>query len=100
MQSSVAHDSLADVLERVLEKGIVIAGDVTVAIAGTELLTIKIRLLVTTVDKAMAIGINWWERDPALCQLGDGTADEAAHLRLRLAEMEERLARIEGRARA
>ncbi|MEL6208831.1 MAG: gas vesicle protein [Pseudomonadota bacterium] len=64
--SPISHDSLADILERVLDKGVVIAGDVTVAIAGVELLSVKIRLLVTTVDKAMELGIDWWQRDPAL----------------------------------
>ena len=98
MHGSGGHDSLADILERVLDTGGVIAGDVTVAIAGTELLTIKIRLLVTTVDRALAIGINWWERDPALCLAGRDDAGEASRLRARLAEMEARLARIEGRA--
>ncbi len=58
--------SLADLLERVLDKGVVIAGDITVLVADVELLTIKIRLLVASVDKAMEIGINWWKSDPYL----------------------------------
>ena len=63
---AVGGDSLADVLERVLDKGIVIAGDISVSIASTELLTIKIRLLISSVERAKEIGINWWESDPAL----------------------------------
>lgn len=58
--------SLADLLERVLDKGVVVAGDITVMVADVELLTIKIRLLVASVDKAMEIGINWWQSDPYL----------------------------------
>jgi N12 class adenine-specific DNA methylase len=54
------------VLERVLDKGIVIAGDISVSVGSTELLTIRIRLLVASVDKAKEIGINWWESDPYL----------------------------------
>lgn len=58
--------SLADVLERVLDKGIVIAGDISVSVGSTELLNIRIRLLISSVDKAKEIGINWWESDPHL----------------------------------
>lgn len=56
--------TLADVLERVLDKGIVIAGDISVSVATTELLTIRIRLLIASVDKAKEMGINWWENHP------------------------------------
>jgi hypothetical protein len=59
-------DSLADVLERVLDKGIVIAGDIQINLLDIELLTIKLRLLVASVDKAKEMGIDWWEGDPAL----------------------------------
>lgn len=58
--------NLADLLERVLDKGIVIAGDIRLYLGGIELLTLKIRLLIASVDKAQEIGINWWESDPAL----------------------------------
>src|SRR3954466_1246063 len=58
--------NLADILERVLDKGIVIAGDVTINVLDIELLTIKLRLLIASVDKAREMGINWWETDPAL----------------------------------
>ena len=62
--ASTGGSSLADVLERVLDKGIVIAGDISVSVAQTELLNIRIRLLISSVDKAREIGINWWENNP------------------------------------
>jgi hypothetical protein len=58
--------NLADLLERVLDKGIVIAGDITLFLGGVQLLTLRIRLLVASIDKAQEIGINWWQSDPAL----------------------------------
>jgi len=63
---------LADVLERVLDKGIVIAGDITINVLDIELLQIKLRLLVASVDKAREMGIDWWERDAALSGRADG----------------------------
>ncbi len=66
MAHSIQSTNLADILERVLDKGIVIAGDIQIRIADIELLTIKIRLLVASVDKAMEIGINWWQQDSFL----------------------------------
>jgi hypothetical protein len=57
---------LADVLERVLDKGIVIAGDIQINVLDIELLTIRLRLLVASADKAKEMGINWWEGDPFL----------------------------------
>nr|WP_307128779.1 gas vesicle protein [Streptomyces sp. B1I3] len=58
--------NLADILERVLDKGIVIAGDIKINLLDIELLTIKLRLLVASVDKAKEMGIDWWEHDPSL----------------------------------
>jgi Gas vesicle protein len=58
--------NLADILERVLDKGIVIAGDIQVNLLDIELITIKLRLLVCSVDRAQEMGINWWESDPRL----------------------------------
>ena len=58
--------NLADILERVLDKGIVIAGDIQINLLDIELLTIKLRLLVASVDKAREMGIDWWESDPTL----------------------------------
>lgn len=66
MQSPIRHDSLADVLERILDKGVVIAGDISISLVGIELLTIRLRLLIATVDKAREMGLNWWEGDPRL----------------------------------
>ncbi len=63
---SIQATGLADILERVLDKGIVIAGDIKIQIADIDLLTIKIRLLVASVDKAMEMGINWWQEDTYL----------------------------------
>ena len=58
--------NLLDILDRVLDKGLVIAGDVRISLANVELLTIRIRLLVCSVDKAEQIGLNWWKYDPHL----------------------------------
>ena len=58
--------NLADILERVLDKGIVIAGDIQINLLDIELLTIKLRLLIASVDRAREMGINWWESDPSL----------------------------------
>ena len=58
--------NLADILERVLDKGIVIAGDIRIQLADVQLLDIKIRLLIASVDKAKEIGIDWWEHDAYL----------------------------------
>ena len=63
---AVQATNLADILERVLDKGIVIAGDIKIQLADIDLLNIKIRLLVASVDKAMEMGINWWQQDPYL----------------------------------
>ncbi|MEH2534196.1 hypothetical protein V1277_006508 [Bradyrhizobium sp. AZCC 1588] len=63
-----ASPNLADILERVLDKGLIIAGDIKINLLDIELLTIKLRLLVASVDKAKAMGIDWWEHDPALSQ--------------------------------
>lgn len=62
--------NLVDILDRVLDKGLVIAGDVRISLANVELLTIRIRLLVCSVDKAEQIGLNWWKYDPHLTLQG------------------------------
>ncbi|ATF30920.1 gas vesicle protein [Staphylococcus simulans] len=64
--ASNGSSNLVDVLEKVLDKGVVIAGDIRVGIADVELLTIKIRLIVASVDKAKEMGLDWWETDPYL----------------------------------
>jgi hypothetical protein len=60
------NTNLIDILDRVLDKGLVIAGDISIALANVELLTIRIRLLICSVDKAEQIGLNWWKHDPNL----------------------------------
>ena len=81
---------LADVLERVLDKGIVIAGDIQINLLDIELLTIKIRLLVASVDRAREMGINWWETDPTLSVDTDDD-DEKQSLRERVDRLERML---------
>lgn len=66
MMHATEATNLADILERVLDKGIVIAGDIKIQLADIDLLNIKIRLLIASVDKAMEMGINWWREDPYL----------------------------------
>jgi hypothetical protein len=84
-------DSLADILERVLDKGIVIAGDIQINLLDIELLTIKLRLVVASVDKAKEMGIDWWETDPALNRHSGEVDAENRRLRERLDRLERRL---------
>jgi hypothetical protein len=79
-----SQDSLADILERVLDKGIVIAGDIQINLLDIELLTIKLRLLIASVDKAKEMGIDWWESDPMLNSESRRLADENRLLRERV----------------
>ncbi|MBB3899345.1 gas vesicle protein GvpJ [Roseococcus microcysteis] len=88
MQHSVAGSGLADILERILDKGIVVAGDISVSLVGVELLTVRLRLVIASVDRALEMGIRWWEADAALSQ-------DAAKLRAENAALTERLARLE-----
>lgn len=83
--------NLADILERVLDKGIVIAGDITISLADVELLNIKIRLLVASVEKAKEMGIDWWQSDPALSSRAKALDDENRLLRDRLDRLEAQL---------
>jgi hypothetical protein len=86
-----------DVLDRILDKGLVIAGDIKVNLANVELLTVQVRLLVCSIDKAEQIGLNWWKFDPAL---SGGTEmnrleEENRSLRERLRQLEGRLERLD-----
>ncbi|GAA4802998.1 hypothetical protein GCM10023200_45240 [Actinomycetospora chlora] len=80
--------NLADILERVLDKGIVIAGDVQINLLDIELLTIKLRLVVASVDRAKEMGIDWWERDPTLSSKQGELEEENRRLRERLEALE------------
>lgn len=80
--------NLADILERVLDKGIVIAGDIQINLLEIELLNIKLRLLVASVDRAREMGINWWETDPFLSRTAEDLEDENRELRQRLERLE------------
>ncbi|AQT70696.1 MULTISPECIES: gas vesicle protein [Streptomyces] len=84
---SSSSSSLADILERVLDKGIVIAGDIRINLLDIELLTIKLRILIASVDKAKEMGIDWWEHDPSLSSRHTGSPLEQENRRLR-AELE------------
>ena len=87
--------NLADILERVLDKGIVIAGDIQINLLDIELLTIKLRLLVASVDKAREMGIDWWEGDPSLSS--GSREDDQKQLEQENRELRERLDRLEQR---
>jgi hypothetical protein len=97
--------NLADILERVLDKGIVIAGDIQINLLDIELLTIKLRLLIASVDRAREMGINWWEGDPSLQRLDSGDQDrdrlerENRDLRGRIERLEKQLGTGDGRKR-
>jgi hypothetical protein len=84
--------SLADILERVLDKGIVIAGDIQINLLDIELLTIKLCLIVASIDKAKEMGIDWWESDPAHNAQTGRLAEENRLLRERLDRLERELA--------
>jgi len=85
---------LVDILDRVLDKGLVIAGDIKVNLANVELLTIQIRLLVCSIDKAEQIGLNWWRNDPRLNMPGLGAIPAGSEADARLKRVEEQLGRL------
>ena len=101
----VVHNSqttnLADILERVLDKGIVIAGDIQIKLADVELLTIKIRLLIASVDKAQQMGINWWEKDSFLSTRARKTETEKERdeLKKKLEKLEAKIETPNSRAK-
>jgi hypothetical protein len=80
--------NLADLLERVLDKGIVIAGDISLSLGTVEVLTLKIRLLIASIDKAQEIGINWWQSDPALSSQAKELEQERDDLKDRVERLE------------
>ena len=98
---------LVDVLDRILDKGLVIAGDIKVSLANVELLTLQIRLLICSIDKAEQIGLNWWRYDTNLTTRAERAEAENAELRERLAELEREVKQLaappataKGRARS
>ncbi|WP_404455775.1 gas vesicle protein [Virgibacillus necropolis] len=96
IEQSTQSSNLVDVLETVLDKGVVIAGDIRIGIADVELISIKIRLIVASVDKAKEIGMDWWETDPYLnsqsaLQDQDKLIEENEQLRKRLDALEQKM---------
>ncbi|MCF8002485.1 MAG: gas vesicle protein [Halanaerobiales bacterium] len=81
---STNSSTLAEILEQILDKGVVIAGDISISLADVELLRIKIRLLVASVDKAKEMGIDWWETDPYLNSKAKELEEENQKLREQL----------------
>ena len=91
LHGGTSSATLVDLLDRVLDKGLVVAGDISISLANVELLTIRIRLLVCSIDKAEQIGLNWWRYETRLAK-GDGASDdEVAKLHARVAELEKQL---------
>src|SRR5436189_3440946 len=80
--------NLADLVERILDKGIVVAGDIAINVLDIELLTIKLRLLIASVDKAREMGIDWWESDPQLTSHAEQLEEENRELRDRIERLE------------
>lgn len=80
--------TLADILERVLDKGIVIAGDIKIKLVDVELLTIQIRLVICSVEKAKEMGMDWWVKEPALSSMGGAVEHKLAAVEERLDSLE------------
>ena len=91
---SARPPGLVDVLDRILDKGLVIAGDVKVSLANVELLTLQIRLLVCSIDKAEQIGLNWWRYDSNLTMRAERAETENLELRERLAALEREIRQL------
>jgi hypothetical protein len=98
--SPAPSTSIIDILDRVLDKGLVVAGDISISLANVELLTIRIRLLVCSIDKAEQIGLNWWRYDRNLVSPGSSAggavpssapASEVQRLEARIADLERTL---------
>jgi hypothetical protein len=91
---------LVDVLDRVLDKGLVVAGDIKVSLAEVELLTIRIRLLICSIDKAEQIGLDWWKFDHHLSPGKQALSAENEELRREIRILERRLAALTRRRSA
>jgi len=94
---STNGSTLADILERVLDKGVVIAGDIRIKLVEVELLTVNIRLLISSVEKAREIGIDWWRGNPFLCSTTrpEIAGEQARHWQSEMEEIRARLQRLE-----
>jgi hypothetical protein len=92
-------DSLVDLLDRVLDKGVVVAGDISISLLDIELLTIKIRLLIASVDKAREMGIDWWAHDPQLSE-GARRRQQKLDAERENEELRERIGELEARVEA
>jgi gas vesicle protein GvpA/GvpJ/GvpM family len=90
MPHAVQTSTLSDVLERVLDKGIVIAGDIKVKLVDIELLSLQIRLVICSVDKAREMGMDWWVNNPVFAR-----QPESKHLEEKIVEMQGQLSRLE-----
>ena len=86
--------TLVDILDKVLDKGLVVAGDIKVSLANVELLTIQVRLLVCSIDKAQEIGLDWWRHDRFLSSAANPSAEALTALDARLAAIEKRLLQL------
>jgi hypothetical protein len=84
--------TLVDILDRVLDKGLVVAGDIRISLANIELLTVRIRLLVCSIDKAAEIGLDWWRRDAFLSSTAEPSVETTTDLQARVAALERQLA--------
>ena len=90
---------LVDVLDRVLDKGLAVAGDIKISLAEVELLTIRIRLIVCSIDKAQEIGLDWWKYDAHFAPGKRAATLEADELRAQLAALEEKVALLSSNGR-
>ena len=88
---------LVDLLDRVLDKGLLIAGDIRISLAEVELLTIRIRLIVCSIDKAQEIGLDWWKYDRNLAPGARAAALETEGLRRQVRHLERRIAALSSR---
>lgn len=95
MTHNTQSASLADILERVLDKGVVVAGDIKVKLVDIELLTIQIRLVICSVDKAKEIGLDWWSNNPAFGAAKEPAALNAASINQDFDALNARLQRLE-----
>ena len=96
--SPTRSHGLVEILDRVLDKGLVIAGDIKINLANVELLTIQVRLLVCSIDKAEQIGLNWWRHDPRLTSTGPGAIAATDETARRLERIERQLEKLTGGA--